>query len=253
MHNFLTPLAYTRLIESKGYGTFASQPIKRGTIVATFGGTAANRTELSNFSDDRQRRSIQIEIDLFLVGPTKREPGDSINHSCTPNCGMRNATQLTAMHDIEVGAELTFDYAMTDTSDYDEFPCSCRSLQCRGRVTAEDWRRDDLRLRYVGFYSPYIQRLINASNVSRLLAKRDVERLMAEIDVSPVTAVLRALRIVIGRPDASWNTAISMYCKLDARYEQLCRFSTSALDVLARELNETRGTLYPGYEPPNGK
>lgn len=248
MHNLLTPLADTRLVGAKGHGSFARQAIARGTIVATFGGPAVNRNGLAAFTDERQRRSIQIDIDLFLVGPVDREPGDSINHSCSPNCGMRNATQIVAMHDIVEGAELTFDYAMSDTSSYDEFMCSCSTRQCRGFVSGGDWRRDDLRQRYAGYFSPYVQRLIRSSERSRLLTKHEVELLLTEVDDSPVMAVLRALRIVIGQPNASWETAISMYCNFDARQSSLLIFDTTALDSLIAELNETRGALYSNRE-----
>ncbi|MEK7295595.1 MAG: SET domain-containing protein-lysine N-methyltransferase [Actinomycetota bacterium] len=245
MHNFLTPLADTRLVGDKGHGSFARQTISRGTVVATFGGLAADRNGLANFPEERRRRSIQIDIDLFLIGPVQREPGDCINHSCAPNCGMRNATQLVAMRDIEEGVELTFDYAMSDTSDYDEFVCSCATNQCREAVSGADWRRDELRKRYGQYFSPYIQRLIRSSKESRLLTKREVECLLMEVDHSPVMAVLRALRIVVGQPDASWETAIPMYCNFDARQSRLLKFDITEIDHLVSELNETRGALRP--------
>lgn len=248
MHNFLTPLADTRHCGSKGYGSFADQPIPQGNIVATFGGTAANRNELALYPDERQRRSMQIGIDLFLVGPVEREPGDCINHSCDPNCGMRNATQLVAIRNIVEGEELTFDYAMSDTSNYDEFECSCSTARCRGAVSANDWRRDDLRQRYAGYFSPYIQRLIHSSQRSRTLTKREVERLLFEVDTAQVTALLHALRIVIGDPDASWETAIAMYCSFHEQQQNLLNFDMTALDDLASELNETRGALCSNRE-----
>lgn len=244
MHNFLTPLAETHIVETKGYGSFARQAIVKGTIVATFGGLVANRSELAKYPEERQRRSMQIDLDLYLVGPVEREPGDCINHSCAPNCGMRNASQLVAMHDIKEGSELTFDYAMGDTSSYDEFVCSCSSEHCRGAVSGSDWRRDDVRQRYVGFFSPYVQRLINSSANSRLLNKREVESLLARIDDSPSATVLDALRVVIGQPYASWETAISMYCNFDERLSSLFNFDTGAIDFLVSELNETRGSRY---------
>lgn len=244
MHNFLTPLAETHIVETKGYGSFARQTIGRGTIVATFGGPTVNREELAKLPEERQRRSMQIDVDRYLVGPVQREPGDCINHSCSPNCGMRNATQLVAMQDIKEGSELTFDYAMGDTSTYDEFVCSCSSDHCRGFVSGSDWRRDDVRRRYVGFFSPYVQRLINSSDNSRLLNKREVESLLSRIDDSPSAAVLDALRVVIGQPYASWETAVSMYCNLDHRQSSLFNFDTSAIDSLVAELNETRGSRY---------
>ncbi len=244
MNNFLTPLAETRLVDAKGYGSFATEMIAKGTAVATFGGLAANRKDLATYPVERQRRSMQIDFDLYLVGPVTREPGDCINHSCAPNCGMRNASQLVAMNDIDKGAEITFDYAMSDTSTYDQFICSCETPHCRGSVSGEDWKRDDVRWSYAGFFSPHVQRLIDSSTKAHRLSKRDVELLLATIDDSPLAAVLSALRLVIGFPDATWETAINLYCNFDGREHGLLNYETTAIDLLATELNETRGDLY---------
>ena len=244
MNNFLTPLAETRLVDAKGYGSFATEMIAKGTVVATFGGLAANRKDLATYPVERQRRSMQIDFDLYLVGPITREPGDCINHSCAPNCGMRNASQLVAMNDIDKGTEITFDYAMSDTSTYDQFICSCEMPHCRGSVSGEDWKRDDVRWSYAGFFSPHVQRLIDSSTKAHRLSKRDVELLLVTIDDSPLAAMLGALRLVIGFPDATWETAINLYCNFDGREHGLLNYETTAIDLLVTELNETRGDLY---------
>ena len=61
------------------------------------------------------------------------------------------------MYDIAPGQEVCFDYAMCDGTPYDEFICSCGAQNCRGEVTGEDWKRPELRERYAGYYSPYLQ------------------------------------------------------------------------------------------------
>ncbi|MEY4026238.1 MAG: hypothetical protein RL438_1751, partial [Actinomycetota bacterium] len=114
VQNFLTPLAGPFGTPPHGYGSRATSVIPAGTSVATFGGIALSRYEFSQFPAERRSRSIQVNTNLFFLGPPTREPGDSINHSCEPNCGMRNATTIVAMRDIAVGEELTFDYAMSD-------------------------------------------------------------------------------------------------------------------------------------------
>jgi len=253
MHNYLNPLADTRHVGTKGYGSFARHDISRGTIIATFGGQASNGADLAKYPEERRRRSMQIDVDLYLVGPVLREPGDCINHSCAPNCGMRNATQLVTMFNVPEGSELTFDYAMSDSGDYDEFVCSCSTMRCRGLVGGDDWRLEEVRQRYVGYFSPYIQRLIHSSLNSRLLSKRDVERLLAKVDNSPVAAVLEALRVVIGYPFASWETAVAMYCNSDSRQSSLLNLDASAIDFLTAELNETRGATYRDFGTPSGK
>ena len=66
------------------------------------------------------------------------------------------------MRDIEPGEELSFDYAMCDASDYDEFACLCEFPTCRGVVTGMDWRNPELQSKYSGYFSPYLIRKIAA-------------------------------------------------------------------------------------------
>jgi len=113
-------------------------------------------------SEDRQGRSIQIDHDLYLVSSDTPEAGDMLNHSCEPNCGLIGSQVLVAMRDIELGEELSFDYAMCDASDYDEFPCLCELPTCRGLVTGMDWRNPELQAKYTGYFSPYLMRRIAA-------------------------------------------------------------------------------------------
>jgi hypothetical protein len=88
------------------------------------------------------------------------EPPDYINHACDPNSGLDGQITIVAMQTINPGEEVTIDYAMCDGSPYDEFDCACGSTRCRGRVTGNDWRDPLLWMRYVGHFSPYLQRRI---------------------------------------------------------------------------------------------
>jgi hypothetical protein len=238
LENFRTPSAEWRDLGSKGFGSFAIEQIPAGSVIATFGGTASTFDGLRRFPAERISRSIQVENDLFFVGPVEREPGDSINHSCEPNCGMRNATQVVAMRDISVGEELTFDYAMSDMAPYDEFDCACGSPLCRKRVTAHDWRLPELQVRYAGYFSPYIQREIVAARLARSLKKHEAESLMALYDSNPVDALSDALRVVTGHHSATWEHLVGLLGQ--HLHEGLLAADTATLDLLAAELNETR-------------
>ena len=241
MENYRTPSAEMRDLGPKGHGSFAIERIRRGTVIATFGGTASTQIGLRNYPAERVSRSIQAETDLFFVGPVRREPGDSINHSCEPNCGMRNATQVVAMRDIEQGEELTFDYAMSDMAPYDEFDCGCGAPTCRKRITGGDWRIPSLQAKYEGFFSPYIEREITATRRARPLKKHEVEQLMFLYDVDPIAALTSALRVVTGHQFASWEHLVSL---LPTRMRaSLLRAETATMDLLAAELNETRTVL----------
>ena len=239
--NYLTRLAEMRPAPGAGFGSYAIAPIAAGTIVATFGGTLMSRAEFDKQDVERRSRSIQIDDDAFLLGPPQREPGDAVNHSCEPNCGMGGAAQVVAMRDIAVGEALTFDYAMADGSDYDEFDCACGSSFCRGRVSGNDWSNADLRARHAGYFSPYLVRRMAAAAAARRLTKSDVEELMSLIDLDPITALQRALGKVLGRPHASFETLVGL-APIDPLWRSgLVAGHAAALDRLASHLNELRG------------
>jgi SET domain-containing protein len=161
-YNWLSPKAEARPAGAKGWGSFALEPIPAGETVAAFGGWIVTGAYLAELSDDRQSRSIQVDSDLYLLSGDTPEPGDMLNHSCEPNCGLLGQSLLVAMRDIAPGEEMCFDYAMCDASDYDEFRCLCEASTCREVVTGADWRNPDLQTKYDGWFSPYIARRIAA-------------------------------------------------------------------------------------------
>ena len=145
-----------------GHGSFALESIAAGEVIAAFGGRCVSRDELDLLPADQQSRSIQIEDALFLAGNPEPEPADFVRHSCAPNCGMHGNTVLVALRDIAPGESVTYDYAMSDGSDYDEFECQCGAATCRGKITGNDWMLPELQLRYRGSFSPYLASRIAA-------------------------------------------------------------------------------------------
>jgi hypothetical protein len=149
-----------------GHAVFAEQPIPRGRLLVVFGGDVIDRREVEALAPALRPLVIQVDEDAFLVS-TKPGPADWVNHSCDPNSGLRGQICLVAMRDIAPGEEITFDYAMSDGCDYDEFICGCGASRCRGRVTGDDWSRPDLVERYRGFRSPYLDVRLEARQSAR--------------------------------------------------------------------------------------
>lgn len=242
--NYLTPLAVDRPVDGKGFGAFAAQPITEGSVIATFGGEVHKRHTFDGCDPDRQSRSIQIDDDVFILGPPTRDPGDSINHSCDPNCGAGNAVQIVAMRAIDPGEELTFDYAMTDGSDYDKFECACKTSMCREVITGSDWRRRSLHERYHNFMSPYLVRRARASQLAQPLSKSDVELMMSTYDTNPRIALTASLQKVLGRPHAHWTSLIAALSVPTMHKVALYSSQQDACDLLLTELNELRGVPF---------
>lgn len=139
---------------------FARRPIEQGELLAVFGGSVVSADLLRVTSPDVRRLTLQIDEDLFVIS-TVEGPADWFNHSCEPNAGLRGQLSLVAMRDIDAGEEVSYDYAMSDGSAYDEFHCACGAHRCRGRVTGDDWRLPELWLRYGDHFSPYLQTRID--------------------------------------------------------------------------------------------
>ena len=162
-HSFLSPKCVVHTDPEKGgRAVLAKVDIPKGDLIAVWSGKLVNRDGLELLPATLRRFSLQVEEGLYLASLNEHEGADYINHSCAPNAGLSGQISLVALRDIAAGEEITYDYAMTDGSAYDEFPCGCGASTCRGRVSGEDWRLPDLWARYRGHFSPYLQRRIEA-------------------------------------------------------------------------------------------
>ncbi|HZQ10041.1 MAG TPA: SET domain-containing protein-lysine N-methyltransferase [Anaerolineae bacterium] len=156
---YLSPRAKARLKTHREYGVYARERIQKDEMIAVWGGEVVTQEKFDTLPDRLRRLSIQVEENLFLVA-LNEGPADYVNHSCDPNAGLSGQIVLVAMRDIAPGEEITFDYAMSDVTDYDEFQCDCGAPNCRGYFRGTDWRNPALWKKYAGYFSPYIQRRI---------------------------------------------------------------------------------------------
>lgn len=164
--SFLSPKCEVRsAFDDDNLGAYASQSITAGEILAVFGGEIMTLEQMEADWSEIQHLSLQVEDDLFLVS-TYPGPGDYINHSCDPTGWLVGQIVLVARRDIQVGEMISFDYATTDGSSYDEFECLCGSPACRGQITGRDWLIPELQKRYHAHFSPYLQRKIDALQVA---------------------------------------------------------------------------------------
>ena len=140
-----------------GKGMFAKERINKGEIVFIKGGHILERSEF--FSSGEINSYLPIDDNYFIAAKTPEEE-ESIklynNHSCDPNCGLRGEITFVAIRDIEIGEELTCDYAFIDNEDY-EFECNCGSKNCRKKITGYDWKIPELQSRYREYFSSYLQ------------------------------------------------------------------------------------------------
>lgn len=155
----------TRPVPGIGHGLFATADIEQGAVVAVFGGMVTHYETFKLLPPERQQRSFQIGEELYMVSGERPDLADFINHSCDPTAILIGDTTLAARRSIRAGEEITYDYATSDSSPYDEFECLCRKDGCRRKVTGEDWLRPSIQERYAGQFAPYLQRRIDSMNL----------------------------------------------------------------------------------------
>ncbi len=143
-------------------GVFTREDLPKGTLVTLWGGQLVTVAEWRELPEERRHYFVYVEED-WLLGPVEGSAGDQefFNHSCDPNCGMSGQIGLVTRRPVSAGEELTFDYSMAELVGY-EYDCGCGTAMCRGRIREGDALTPDLRARYAGYFSPWIQRAIDA-------------------------------------------------------------------------------------------
>jgi hypothetical protein len=158
--SWFSPKTEKRPSPINGRGLFARATISIGEIVAVKGGAIMNSSALARIRDEISPAEIQIEEDLYIAPRSAAEVDANIlclNHSCEPNVGVRGQITFVAMRDIPEDAELTIDYAMIDGDPDERMECRCGTSSCRRTITGDDWRLSDLRRRYAGYFSRYLE------------------------------------------------------------------------------------------------
>ena len=160
--SYLNPKLDSGEIPSKGHcGVFAVEPVTAGELLVVWAGRIVGPDELNCLNERQQMHSVQVEDNLYQAPFGDGEPADCINHSCEPNAGFRGQITLVAIRDIETGEEVCIDYAMCDSTPYDEFECGCGAGSCRGYIRGIDWQNPELWEKYDGYFSTYLQVRIN--------------------------------------------------------------------------------------------
>jgi hypothetical protein len=158
------PAAQRRSSDIEGDGTFASEDLPTGTIIARLRrrvvDDAALRQQLAGVAaDGSDVDTIMIDDDqnLMLI------PNQLIhfcNHSCDPSLWHLDATTICTQRAVAADGELTIDYATQTTHADFEMTCNRGSGLCRGTVTGVDWMDTDWQARYDDHVIPAVRRAI---------------------------------------------------------------------------------------------
>ena len=133
--------------EKEGSGIFANNEFKKNKLVFIFSGNIINWSK-ANY------KSLQIGKNKF-INPDKNNPGEFLNHSCNPNCGIKNLNKITAMKNIKPGEEILIDYSTTIGHKY-EIECNCKDSNCRKFIRSYKELPKEIKEKYKGWTSEYL-------------------------------------------------------------------------------------------------
>jgi uncharacterized protein len=149
-----TPVAKLPLFEIRtspiaGLGAFALRRIRAGRRIIEYLGRRISTAEAdAQYDDDGmdQHHTVLFSVDDDTVIDASVDGNDArfINHACAPNCQAVNEGGrifIEAIADIEPGAELVYDYALTRDEPWDPrwaelYACHCGAPKCRGILLA---------------------------------------------------------------------------------------------------------------------
>lgn len=118
-----------------GHSVVAIQDIRCGEFIAGFYGEIFEAGDALSLPKHVVNHAIQFEENKWrdsVTGGMAR----NFNHSCSPNCGISGLFDVVAIRDIKAGVELTWDYGMTEDSNWvvPGGKCLCDAKNCRGTI-----------------------------------------------------------------------------------------------------------------------
>lgn len=148
--NVITDLPFeVRPSPIQGMGAFAIRPIPAGTRIIEYAGERLTPAEAeARYPDEPGSRHhtflFAIDDDVVVDASVNGNEARFLNHSCAPNCDVvvdAKRLWIEAIHDIEVGEELVYDYAFVLEERHTpaakkRYPCSCGAITCRGTILA---------------------------------------------------------------------------------------------------------------------
>jgi hypothetical protein len=142
-----------RNTRDRGEGVFAAESIDRGEVIAVFDGPVYDGN-FEQWTEDMLNHAIQF-------GPETWRDSNGIarviNHSCEPNCGVKNLFEIVAMREIKPGEEITWDYEMTENNQHGwRMECLCGTPSCRKIIGRYDNMPASVREKYRGFISEWL-------------------------------------------------------------------------------------------------
>lgn len=155
---------YVKNVPGKGIGTFAAEPIQKGTLIWKL--TKAKRFSKQEF----EKMPDAIKKDAYPEGNHYVQAtgdGESWNHSCDSNTWWTADDKLSARRDILKDEEITYDYATTDIdpSIIYNWKCNCGATDCRKKLHWNDILKPEVYKKYKGHIPSWVEEFVKENKL----------------------------------------------------------------------------------------
>lgn len=136
----------------KGKGIFSKITFPIGAVIFEVTGNIVQKSSIPLPYAPETDNYFQIGKDFYIGLSGSFD--DFINHSCNPNCWIDivgTRAFIIALHQIEAGRELTFDYSTTSNETLEEWQmqCKCGTYGCRKIISGFQYLDDSLKNKYI--------------------------------------------------------------------------------------------------------
>jgi uncharacterized protein len=146
----------------KGEGIFAGEDIKKGEYIFTVKGEIIKK-KIKNQLDSNKflgLRCLGIDKNTW-IDPYKTSPLYYMNHSCSPNAGIKGKKRFYAIRNINRGEEIVFDYSISEEDIFWRLKeeCQCKSKNCRKIIKSIQFLPKKTFNRYLPFIGTYFKKI----------------------------------------------------------------------------------------------
>jgi hypothetical protein len=128
----------------KGLGVFATKFIPVNTCLFIIWGPKLNFEDTTTLN---QKESYCLQVTekeyIFLQAPFC-----FCNHSCDPNCGIRQGKFFITIREVHEGEELTWDYSTSMFERHWTMDCACNTHACRKIIKDFDFLPHHIQKKY---------------------------------------------------------------------------------------------------------
>jgi uncharacterized protein len=141
---------------SMGLGVFTKRNLPANHFIFTIQGSPLHFDATTRLGD-KESYCLQTGSNEYIFLDA---PFCFCNHSCDPNCGIKEGLSLYTVRPVSKGEELSWDYSTSMLERHWTLKCRCQSPQCRSLVRDFDFLPESVRIRYLamGIVMPFIER-----------------------------------------------------------------------------------------------